>query len=85
MAALTNAERQKRFKANAAFKNEGQGLRRVEVMLTTGAALALDRLAAHSGGTRRDILEKLLLAEQERVVKPLTDDEHDVFLSGKAR
>ena len=62
------------------FKNDGQGLRRVELWLTTGAALALDRLAAHDGTTRRDVLERLLIAEQTAVTKTLSDVEYEQFI-----
>ena len=80
--ALTNSERQARFKQNAAFKNDGQGLRRVEAWLTTGAVLALERLASHGKTTRRDILERLLLSEQDQITKTLSDAEYELFIAG---
>jgi len=78
--ALTNAERQAKFKAAAASKHDGQGERRLSAWITTAADCALDRLAAHHQTTRRDIIESLLLAEQDRIERTLSDTEHEQFI-----
>ena len=80
MAALTNSERQKRFKDNQALKENGA--RRVEVWLTTAASCALDRLAVHQKTTRRDVIERLLIAEQDRIKESLSDVEYEQFMYG---
>ncbi len=80
--ALTNAERQAKFKAAAASKHDGQGERRLSSWITTAADCALDRLAAHHQTTRRDILERLLLAEQDRIEKTLSDTDYERFIDG---
>ena len=80
--ALTNAERQANYKKQAAFKNDGQGERRLTSWITTAASCALDRLAVHHKTTRRDILERLLVAEQDRIKATLTDTEYELFIDG---
>ena len=77
--ALTNSERQRRFKMNAALKDNG--LRRVEVWLSTAAALSLKQLATHGKTSNRDILERLLLAEKTRITETMSDAEFEVFIS----
>lgn len=80
--ALTNAERQAKYKKQAAFKNDGQGERRLTSWITTAAACALDRLAAHQKTTRRDVIERLLIAEQDRIKESLSDVEYEQFMDG---
>ena len=42
--------------------------------LSTGAALAMARLASRYGVTQRELVEKMLLAEDERVLGTLSID-----------
>lgn len=71
--AKTAAERQKQYRESrqSAGKN---GERRVTAYVSTAAALALQRLARSYGVTQREILEKLLIAEQDKVLKGLNLD-----------
>ncbi len=60
----TAAERQKQYRASRQFAGEdGNGERRVTAYVSTRAALALDRLAKRYGVTKREMLERLLIAE----------------------
>lgn len=63
----TSTERQRAYRERA--KTEGDGARRVNIWLSTGADLALDRLAGHGGGSRRAVLERLILEADERLTR----------------
>ena len=80
--ALTNSERQANFRKRAAFKHDGQGERQLSMWVTTATACALERLAVHHKTTRRDILERLLIAEQDRIKETLSDTEYELFMDG---
>jgi hypothetical protein len=71
--AKTAAERQKQYRANRQFAGDN-GERRVSAYVSTRAALALHRLADSYGVTKRELLERLLIAEEEKALKGLTLD-----------
>jgi hypothetical protein len=71
----TAAERQARYRTSRAVSGkDGKGQRRVNVWLCTGAALALKRIARRYGLTQQALIEKLLLAEDERVFEKISVD-----------
>ena len=71
----TGAERQAAYRARRATAGaNGQGDRKLSTYVSTGAHLALARLAAHRGTTRRAILERLLIEEDDRVSRTLEFD-----------
>jgi hypothetical protein len=71
----TAAERQARYRASRAFSGkDGEGQRRVNVWLSTGSTLALKRIAHRYGVTQQALIEKLLLAEDERILEELSVD-----------
>jgi hypothetical protein len=73
--AKTAAERQKQYRENRQFAGEeGNGERRIAAYVSTRAALALQRLANRYGITKRELLEKLLIAEEDKVLKRLNLD-----------
>jgi hypothetical protein len=73
--AKTAAERQKEYRANRQFAGEeGNGERRITAYVSTRAALALQRLANSYGVTKRELLEKLLIAEEDKVLKGIKLD-----------
>ncbi len=80
--AKTVAERQKEYRARRQFGGEN-GERRISAYVSTRAALALHRLANRYGVTKREILEKLLTAEEDEVFKGLNldSDEGRKYLS----
>lgn len=83
--AKTPAERQRELRARRQFRGtNGNGEREIKVWVNTGAALALDRLATSYGVTKREIIERLLLEEQEKVLKKIDADspEGEKFLKG---
>ena len=81
--AKTPAERQKEYRDNRQLAGEN-GERRISAYVSTRAALALERLAARYGVTKREMLEKLLIAEEDKVLETLNLDssEGDAYLAG---
>jgi hypothetical protein len=72
--AQTTAERQARYRRRRPDAGDN-GDRRLDLWITTGAALALGRLARHQGVSQRDVLERLILAADKRVLDKLNDEE----------
>jgi hypothetical protein len=81
--AKTAAERQKAYRAKRQDAGEN-GERRVTAYVSTRAALALHRLATRYGVTKRELLEKLLIAEEDKVLKGinLDSEEGNNYLGG---
>jgi hypothetical protein len=83
--AKTPAERQRDLRARRQFRGiDGNGEREIKVWVNTRAALALDRLAASYGVTKREVIERLLIEEQEKVLQKIDIDspEGEKFLKG---
>jgi hypothetical protein len=59
------------------------GERRLNTWISTGAALALKRLAAHHRMTQREVLERILLSSEDEVLEMLrgNEDEFNQYLS----
>lgn len=73
--AKSSAERQAAYRARQDSEGaDGNGQRRVSMWLSTGAALALARLARRYGVTQRVFVENILFAEDERVLATMTID-----------
>lgn len=73
--AKTPAERQKEYRVNRQFAGEeGNGERRITAYVSTRAALALQRLSNSYCITKRELLERLLVAEEEKVLKGMNLD-----------
>jgi hypothetical protein len=71
----TAAERQAAYRARqSGAVSEGDGKRRVSVWLSTGCALALGRLARRYGVTQQALIERMLLAEDERILSTIASD-----------
>lgn len=73
--AKTTAERQAAYRDRQAHGGkDGDGQRRVSMWLSTGVALALARLACRYGVTQRELIERMVLAEDERVLAGIPSD-----------
>jgi hypothetical protein len=73
--AKTAAERQKAYRAQRQFAGEdGNGERRIAAYVSTRAALALDRLAKSYGITKREMLERLVVAEEDKLLQRVSSD-----------
>lgn len=66
----TAAERQKAYRDRRPDAGEN-GERRLNTWISTGAALALKRLAARYGVTQREMLERLLVEDEKKILKTL--------------
>lgn len=71
--AKTPAERQKAYRASRATAGEN-GERKINTWISTGAALALKRLARRYAVTQRDMLERLILEADKRVLDGLDSE-----------
>jgi hypothetical protein len=73
--AKTAAERQREYRARRPFAGpDGNGERRINTWVSTGAVLALQRLARHHGVSQREMLERLIEDADERIRKRLRSD-----------
>jgi hypothetical protein len=71
----TTAERQAAYRARRSEAGpHGDGERRLNTWLSTGASLALARLANRYGVTQRELLERFITAEDERILAALEPD-----------
>lgn len=68
--ARTTAERQAAYRKARPTAGEN-GERRINAWVTTGAALALARLARHHGFTNREMLERLITAADDKITARL--------------
>jgi hypothetical protein len=73
--AKTAAERQARYRASRAFiGKDGDGQRRVNFWLSTESALALKRIARRYVITQQALIERMVLAEDERILASIPVD-----------
>ena len=76
--AKTAAERQAKYRANRPYAGaDGNGERRLNVWLITAADLALERMARHYGVTKREAIERMLIAEDARISAAIDIDSPD--------
>ncbi len=85
------AERQAAFRARAMrgeggialrASDPGQGCRRIDLFLPTGAALALRRLARHKGMSQAQVLADLIVRADERMASRMDDAQLDEYVTG---
>lgn len=84
--AQTTAQRQAAYRKRRPTAGTN-GERRLNTWISTGAALALKRLAAHYRMTQREVLERMLLSSEDEVLEMLrsNDDEFNHYLDGVLR
>jgi Replication regulatory protein RepB. len=76
----TAAERQADYRARRPFAGaDNNGERRINTWVNTGTALALERLASHYGVTKREMLERIVLAEETRVTSGMAEDVWEAY------
>jgi hypothetical protein len=67
--AKTAKERQAAYRKRRPYSGQdGNGERRLNTWISTGAALALARISWRYGVTKREILDRLIIAEDERIL-----------------
>lgn len=76
--ALTNAEKQARYRAARPFASEN-GERRISSWVKSGTSFSLERLARHFDLTQREVLENIIESAHEAATARMTDDERDHF------
>lgn len=73
--AKTPAQRQAEYRKARAFAGpDGNGERRLNTWISTGASLALARLANRYGVTKREILERLISEADDQIAATLEQD-----------
>lgn len=82
--AKTAAERQRDYRARRGEAGEN-GERRLNLWIPTSAAMTLQRLSALRGVTKRQILEDLLLKEDTRVTKGMSEKQFEAYVYSGAR
>ena len=85
--AKSTSERQAAFRARQSSAGaDGNAQRRISMWLSTGAALALARLARRYGVTQREQVQSMVLAEDSRILKTIAMDtsEWEEYFSHKA-
>lgn len=82
--AKTAAERQREYRSKRPEAGEN-GERRLNTWISTSAFLALERLAARYGVTKREMLERLAIAEDEKLISGMDYDSVELkeYLAGK--
>lgn len=84
--AKTAAQRQAQYRATRYKAGpRGNGERRLNTWVSTGAHLALERLARRYGVTQREMLERLICAEDDGVLAGMGTDtpEWDAYFGVK--
>ena len=82
----TAAQRQAAYRSRRSSAGpNGNGERRLNTWLSTGTSLALARLARRYGVTQREILERFITAEDDRILATLKLDtpEWDAYFKAK--
>jgi hypothetical protein len=77
--ALTGAERQRKYRENRKQAGEN-GYRQINTWISTEAYEALRRMARRDGVTQRELIERLLIKEQNRIMRRLSDTELNEYL-----
>ncbi|MDF0607207.1 hypothetical protein HZU77_016445 [Neisseriaceae bacterium TC5R-5] len=76
--AKSTAERQAAYRAKRPFAgDDNNGERRVNFFVSTAAFCALERLAVHHGVSKKQMLETLLIAEQQKTLATLAVDSEE--------
>ena len=74
--AKTAAERQAAYRERRAEAGQN-GERRLNTWVSTGSSLALDRLAKRYGVTKREMIERLVLEADQKIVGSLDPDSRE--------
>lgn len=76
----TAAERQAHYRAKRPFAGaDNNGERRINTWVNTGTHLALARLARHYGITRREMLERVVMAEETHTTASMDEDAREAY------
>ncbi|MBU6994415.1 hypothetical protein [Ferrovum myxofaciens] len=80
----TAAERQAAYRKRRCEAGEN-GERRINLWVSTGASLAVQRLASRYCVTKRELIERLVVAEEKKILSGISSDELDVYLEAGER
>lgn len=77
--ALTNAQKQARYRAARPYVDGGEGQRRVAAYLPNSTAFDLDRLARHYGISQRDAIAKAIQTAVESLTAGMPEPDLENF------
>ncbi len=75
---MNNAERQHQYRATRPTAGDN-GERRINAFVSTGAKLALTRLAARYAVTEREMLQRLIVDAERELTDCMTDSEFEAY------
>lgn len=76
--AKTLAQRQKEYRDRREFAGkDGNGERRLNTWVSTRTSLALERLAKSYGVTKREMVERLVITEEDRRLSGMNSDSQE--------
>jgi hypothetical protein len=82
--AATAAERQAAYRKRRCEAGEN-GERRINLWVSTRASLAVQRLASRYCVTKREMIERLVVAEEEKILYGISEDDLDAYLAAGER
>jgi len=74
----SNAERQAAYRQRHLLDVDGQGAR-INMVVTVQAKAQLERLARHYGVTKRELIARVLVEEEGKVVDGLGRDDEQIY------
>ena len=79
---INNAERQRKYRKSR--KNAGEnGQKQLNVWISTGAKLNIERLASYYSVTQSELLERLIASEYDSAIKDMSDTDFELMLEKK--
>ncbi|END3796319.1 hypothetical protein OM226_15795 [Escherichia albertii] len=78
--AMSNAERQARYRRHARKRTENYTAR-LNTEILSEAKMALKRLSLHNNLSQREVLEQIIIRTDEVLRQSLNDQEHDRYLA----
>lgn len=80
----SNAERQRKYRQNRQTAGEN-GQRQLNLWVSTGTKLNIERLASYYSVTQAELFERLVSVEYEAVTKSLSDSDFELMLDKKLK
>ncbi len=78
----SNAERQRKYRQNRQTAGEN-GQRQINLWVSTGTKLNIERLASCYSVTQAELIERLVSSAYEKVTKSLSDADFELMLDKK--
>lgn len=85
--AKTNAQRQSEYRRNQkeGTHKKGEPAIRINTFLDADAHFALERLSKYYAVTKRELIEKMLIEADSKILKSLSEDNFEPYLNRTLR